>query len=503
MTKNHYLIILILGIIISGVLVLPVDGDGIPGYVEVLSGDDPVISDHDDDGYIEVQFGGNPLVADTDGDGISDDVELNSETKIYDPDTDNDGLGDAEEEARGTDPLNPDTDGDGLSDGREVEINAEIEQLRFNANVQELSPTDPDSDGDALGDGFELRLARELFEKDNLSARDPKLAPVDSNFDAGRYMDGVELIGGENPYARQYSYQPDSQESDVEPYSTAPGSGPRTHSLEVPDPDGDGYSTMLETFLPNADPQRQDIYVELDYMDECGPPSRETIRLVEQAFADAPTENPDGSTGISLHIVVDDSVPTQQIRAPEGGESKWGTHPELGRLSSESYFSQYYQNRTYGYQYGIAATSVSAINDESGNVLGTADSGYFVYECSGSSEEQAHILMHEIGHSLGLIGGNKSTDISYYTHPAVDSYEYSVQAYPSTMNYNAPQTYLGFTESEWEFLSSERYYMWGVWPEVADFNGAVYHNRSQLPDSVETYIQRPENTTGSYWAPAG
>ncbi|QBJ25608.1 DUF11 domain-containing protein [Haematobacter massiliensis] len=66
------------------------------------------------------------------------------------------------------------------------------------------------------------------------------------------------------------------------------------------DADGDG---TIDVNLPamGANPQHQDIFLELDY--ETGrEPTRDGINAMKRAFAVAPRLNPDGTTGINLHV---------------------------------------------------------------------------------------------------------------------------------------------------------------------------------------------------------
>jgi hypothetical protein len=91
------------------------------------------------------------------------------------------------------------------------------------------------------------------------------------------------------------------------------------------DADGNG-SIDLDLPALGADPLRKDIFLEIDYM-VCGPlagadscltqpfhshrPKDAAIARVVQAFADAPVPNPDGSTGISLHVDLSNALPHQ------------------------------------------------------------------------------------------------------------------------------------------------------------------------------------------------
>jgi uncharacterized repeat protein (TIGR01451 family) len=90
------------------------------------------------------------------------------------------------------------------------------------------------------------------------------------------------------------------------------------------DTNGDG---AIDLDLPalGADPNRKDMFIEIDYMDcnvaggDCvagdthsHEPKAAALQAVVDAFANAPVSNPDGSTGITLHIDVDDAIPHQE-----------------------------------------------------------------------------------------------------------------------------------------------------------------------------------------------
>jgi len=76
--------------------------------------------DPDHDGlptWLELRLGSDPLNPDTNGDGIPDGTAYAMGISLTDPDMDHDGLDNWTERRIGTDPFNPDTDGDGVLDG--------------------------------------------------------------------------------------------------------------------------------------------------------------------------------------------------------------------------------------------------------------------------------------------------------------------------------------------------------------------------------------------------
>ena len=80
------------------------------------------------------------------------------------------------------------------------------------------------------------------------------------------------------------------------------------------DLDGDG-SQDLDLPALGADPRHQDIFVELDYMKghRLAPKALQAVRA---AFAAGPAINPDGTSGIHLHIDEDDEIPNQALPFP-------------------------------------------------------------------------------------------------------------------------------------------------------------------------------------------
>ena len=79
------------------------------------------------------------------------------------------------------------------------------------------------------------------------------------------------------------------------------------------DASGDGIPDLLiERIADNEDvdevnPYRKNVFVEVDHVE--GVAVEETLSFARSAFADAPVENLDGSTGIDVHVVVDEPIP--------------------------------------------------------------------------------------------------------------------------------------------------------------------------------------------------
>ena len=223
------------------------------------------------------------------------------------------------------------------------------------------------------------------------------------------------------------------------------------------DVDEDG---TIDLDLPGmgADPRRKDIFVELDFM----PPHGFALgagNQIAKAFADAPVNNPDGTTGITLHL--DNgagSVMNPRTGALWGSRSRQTSIPHqsvLGSVAANQYdwgpfdtlkAAHFASARRTVFHYAISAhghdgTSSGIARDiPSSDLLVTLGAGCLATrgsDCTLDATAQAGTLMHELGHNLGLHHGG---DDELPTKPN----------YLSVMNYDFQLT--GLMRSDLSFV---------------------------------------------------
>ncbi|MFY2559937.1 hypothetical protein ACN469_20125 [Corallococcus terminator] len=195
-----------------------------------------------------------------------------------------------------------------------------------------------------------------------------------------------------------------------------------------PDTDGDRLNDYAESFgfgggldltALGANARRKDIFVEADYYPNQRP-TQAMLNRVITAFANAPVTNPDGSTGITLHIVVD-----QQIAAADADQDLNPVWTDFDVIKGK-YFAAlrapYFHYMVFAKQYDGGFSS--------GNSRGIPAHDFVVTVASfnGTELQLAGTLMHELGHNIGLRhGGN---DDSHYkpNYLSVMNYEYQFYA---------------------------------------------------------------------------
>jgi hypothetical protein len=223
------------------------------------------------------------------------------------------------------------------------------------------------------------------------------------------------------------------------------------------DTNGDG---TIDYTIPGADPDHKDIYIEIDYMDcneaggDCSAgdlhshePKADAISEVVQAFANAPVTNPDNTTGMTLHVDVDDAIPHDN-KLNLGcffGTSNFDTiknDPNFFGPNNPRRFTHHYA--IFGHQQTTSTTS-SGCGETPGNDF-IVTLGHWNYRCIGGTNnngvcaddsdcpaggtcggdfdgdgdddhdvgtvwQQAGTLMHELGHNLNLRhGGDVNTN---------------------------------------------------------------------------------------------
>jgi len=187
--------------------------------------------------------------------------------------------------------------------------------------------------------------------------------------------------------------------------------------LDNGDKDGDGLfdswentgihmndDGVVDLNLPalGANQNHKDLFIEIDWMAD-GTHSHRPMTGVSQAvinaFADAPVTNPDGTSGINLHIDESNSVPHQDF---------------LDLLNAWNGFdaiksSNLDRNRRFAYHYCLFAheqtpltSGTSGVAELPGNdfIVSLGNSGWA--GGVGTFQQQAGTLMHEFGHNLNL-----------------------------------------------------------------------------------------------------
>lgn len=215
-----------------------------------------------------------------------------------------------------------------------------------------------------------------------------------------------------------------------------------------PDTDGDnipdGAEVHDEARYPDADPLRQDIYVEVDATGD-NRISEGAIERIEETFANAPVGNPSGESGIDVHVIVDD-------RGLESNATVYSRDRPGPRNDIYDFRDEQFDARGTGYYYVLLADDV-AYNGES-RYVGAGRPGVVAMQTFDSPRLTASLFMHELGHAFGLDGGAEG----------IDSETYSTTEYDSVMNYNGLYKQFGYSDGtddvgrdEWAYVADERY----------------------------------------------
>ncbi len=177
------------------------------------------------------------------------------------------------------------------------------------------------------------------------------------------------------------------------------------------DTDGDSISDFAELYgsggvdlrYYGADPKKKDVFVELDYYPGLQP-MQAALDRVTAAFASAPVSNPDGSTGIALHLVL-----SQQVAAADVDLDLNPAWTDFDVIKAK-YFPA---RRAPFFHYALIANQYDS-GGSSGLSRGIPGHDFMVTMGNwstpgGTEQQQAGTIMHELGHNIGLRhGGNEN-----------------------------------------------------------------------------------------------
>jgi hypothetical protein len=227
-------------------------------------------------------------------------------------------------------------------------------------------------------------------------------------------------------------------------------------NFDLGDRDGDGLLNIweeqeginvdadpdLEIELSGANPDRKDLFVEIDVMAGVGF-DQQAIDDVIRAFAEAPAEmvnNPDGSRGIKLHVIRDGDRPTNEPLALTPSDdlpaeyysikdSFFGSEDDRNHPNSDDIRSA----RLLAYRYCLWADTV--IDSDTDPLYGVAEgipSNDFIVADRPIVEDFPDILrenrastfMHELGHTLGLGHGGQNHENNKPNYLSIMNYAY-------------------------------------------------------------------------------
>lgn len=188
--------------------------------------------------------------------------------------------------------------------------------------------------------------------------------------------------------------------------------------------------------LPDADPNHKDLYVELDAMTGFSLSNGADIQLFF-AFDNAPLDNPDGSNGITLHLLRDETtLPHVPVWDTDGcwpmdfdnfRNNSYGTFNERTNVNHTTLL----EAKAKAYRYGIVADRADNPATPEIDAIGGCGSMpgdnfvIFIGLSNGgvsSDDGQAAIFMHELGHNLGLNHGGGDGVNGKPNYPSIMNY---------------------------------------------------------------------------------
>lgn len=228
---------------------------------------------------------------------------------------------------------------------------------------------------------------------------------------------------------------------------------PNGWELQGYDADGDG---IVDVNLPalGANYRHKDIFVQMDYMYRATAayglaPNQTVLDGIVATFNSAPISNPDGVTGIKIHLELTNQVPYDDDLNPPYNDFIALKNVYFNPKRTAVYHYMIWANKynggtSSGYSFGIPYTDFIV-------TLGGWNSG-----AGGTDYQKIGTFIHELGHNLGL------------THGGNDHVNYKPN-YLSVMNY--------------------RFQTWGVYRNDSWYN--FDYQRFALPALNETSLNEP------------
>lgn len=199
-----------------------------------------------------------------------------------------------------------------------------------------------------------------------------------------------------------------------------------------PDTDGDGIPDGWEVHGVNgidlhalgASPTHKDIFVQMDYMRRPGAaetmgPNAAVIAGIVAAFADAPLTNPDGKTGITVHLITGNEVTYAANMSPVAKAVQAYKKISFDPLRAPVFHYMIWGDRFDGKTF--SGLSLTVPGSDFVVTLGAFHGG-----AGGTDLEKIGTFVHELGHNLGLRHGNFDDSNYKPNHLSVMNYSFQM-----------------------------------------------------------------------------
>lgn len=220
-----------------------------------------------------------------------------------------------------------------------------------------------------------------------------------------------------NPSDEQYTNPNDWDNDDIpNTWETTHGLNPKDATDAKLDPDKDGL-TNLQEYQLDSNINSPDLFIEIDYLSEYKP-NQNVLNYLTTYYSILETEC--YPNGITVHITVDDNVTNSQLSSI-GVTSETLSSSECAKIESKfhdnpnTYLYVFYAKSFYENALGWASNSFGAfLATQSIYDCANADWWYawLVGDVTHEELEQV-VLLHEVGHCVGILDTDSSGDEIY------------------------------------------------------------------------------------------